>query len=103
MPDAGGRGAVRVEVPAERRDEPCLDDAQLAALVEVARRVERHFGGHQDVEWAIARGRPLPEALLVLQARPVTTLPDPPPKLSASAMSLVMSTFGAAEKPRERS
>ena len=103
VPDTGGRGAVRVSVAPERRDEPCLDDAHFPALVEVARRVERHFGGHQDIEWAIARGRPLPEALLVLQARPVTTLPDPPPKLSASAMSLVMSTFGAAGKPRERS
>ena len=61
VPDAAGRGTVRVEVPAERRDEPCLGEEQLAALVEVARRVERHFGSHQDIEWAIARGRPLPE------------------------------------------
>jgi pyruvate,water dikinase len=102
VPDAAGRGAVRVAVAADRRNEPCLGDEHFAALVEVARRVERHFGGHQDIEWAIARGRPLPDALRVLQARPVTTLPDPAPKLSASAMSLVMSTFGAAGKPQER-
>ena len=102
VPDAEGRGTVRVEVAPERRDEPCLDEVQLAALVEVARRVERHFGCHQDIEWAIARERPLPDALLVLQARPVTTLPEPMPKLAASAMSLVMGTFGASagtEKP----
>ena len=95
VPDAAGRGAVRVDVARERRDQPCLDEPKLGALVEVAKRVERHFGSHQDVEWAIARGRPLPDALLVLQARPVTTLPDPPPALSASALSLVLSTFGA--------
>lgn len=103
VPDAAGRGTLRVDVPPERREEPCLGDAELAALVDLARRVERHFGSHQDVEWAIARGRPLPEALLVLQARPVTALPDPAPKLSASAMSLVMGTFGAAPRPTERS
>jgi phosphoenolpyruvate synthase/pyruvate phosphate dikinase len=96
VPDAAGRGTIRVEVPEPRRDEPCLDEARLAELVRVAGIVERHFGSHQDVEWAIARGRPLPEALLVLQARPVTAGTKPTVKLSASALSLVMSTFGAS-------
>jgi pyruvate, water dikinase len=101
VPDAAGRGTVRLEVAPGRRDEPCLGEPHLAALVEVARRVERHFGSHQDIEWAIARGQPLPAGLLVLQARPVTTLPEPPKKLSASALSLVLSTFGAsAEDPK---
>lgn len=103
VPDAAGRGTVRVEVAAERRDEPCLDDVQLAALVEVARRVEVHFGCHQDIEWAIARERPLPDALLVLQARPVTALPEPAPRPSGSAMSLMMGTFGASAEPEKRS
>jgi len=99
VPDAAGRGTVRLEIPAERRDAPCLDAAKIAALVEVGKRVERHFGSYQDVEWAIARGRPLPESLLMLQARPVTAVRDAP-KLSADALSLVMSTFGAnPDKP----
>jgi len=103
VPDAAGRGTVRREVAAERRDAPCLGEEQLAVLLEVARRVERHFGSHQDVEWALARGRPLPEALHVLQARPVTTLRDSAPKLSASAMSLVLGTFGAPPETNQRS
>jgi pyruvate,water dikinase len=103
VPDAAGRGTVRKAVPKERREVACLGEAELAALVDAARRVERHFGSHQDIEWAIARGRRLPEALYVLQARPVTTLPEPPPKVSGSAMALVMSTFGAATKAREPS
>lgn len=103
VPDATGRGMVRLNVAAPRRDEPCLGDAELATLVEVARHVERHFGAHQDIEWAIARERPLPDALLVLQARPVTTLPDPAPKLSASALSLVMSAFGASAGRKKQS
>ena len=60
---------MRSDVPAERREAACLDEQPLAALVEVARRVERHFGSHQDIEWAIARGD---GELFVLQSRPVT-------------------------------
>jgi pyruvate,water dikinase len=103
VPDPEGRGTVRLEVPAERRDEPCLGEPALAALVAVAKRVETHFGGHQDIEWALARGQPLPDAVVVLQSRPVTTLRERAPKLSGSALSLVMSTFGASGKPPKES
>jgi pyruvate,water dikinase len=96
VPDGAGRGTMRVEVPAERRDESCLGEEQLASLVDVARRIERHFGSHQDIEWAIERERPLPDAVLVLQARPVTNLAKAAPKLSESALSLVLGTFGAS-------
>jgi pyruvate,water dikinase len=103
VPDASGQGTVRRDVPADRRDVPCLDEPGLAALVGVARRVEGHYGSHQDVEWALPRDRPSPEAVHVLQARPVTTLPERAPKLSGSALSLVLSTFGASPKRTKRS
>ncbi len=98
VPDAGGHGTVRVDVPEERRAIACLDRPALQALVEVGRRVERAFGSHQDVEWAIARGRRLPDSLFVLQSRPVTGLPErrSTPE-NATAMGLVMSWFGAGE------
>jgi len=99
--DSAGRGTVRVEVPAERREAACVDEDQLGALVEVGRTVERHFGSHQDIEWALERGRALPESLHVLQSRPVTTLKPKAPKLSASAISLVMGTFGAAPRKED--
>ena len=60
VPAADGGGAVRREVPDERRELACLDAAALEALVEVGRRVERHFGSPQDVEWAIAKRRRAP-------------------------------------------
>jgi pyruvate,water dikinase len=86
-------GSVRVEVPEPRRDAACLDDGQLEALVELARRIERHFGGHQDVEWAIAREG---SELFALQSRPVTAAPARAQAPSgASAIELVMGTFGA--------
>jgi phosphoenolpyruvate synthase/pyruvate phosphate dikinase len=87
----GGGGAVRIDVPAERATTPCVDAPQLAALLDLARRVQRHFGSHQDIEWAIDRdGR-----LFVLQARPVTAAGRPEPKPApADALSMVMKTFG---------
>lgn len=97
VPDAGGRGAVRVPVPEERRSAPCLDADALAVLVDLGRRIERYFGAPQDVEWAIARDGELPASLHVLQSRPVTATPKCGQKtMSGSAMSLVMSMFGAA-------
>jgi pyruvate,water dikinase len=92
VPAPGGRGTERVTVDDDRRRERCLQEPALTALLELARRVEGHFGSPQDVEWAIdADGE-----VFVLQSRPVTGLPErstaPRP---ASAMALVMGTFGA--------
>jgi len=49
--------------------EGTLDEREIESLVELGRRLEDHFGGPQDIEWAIADGR-----IYLLQARPVTTL-----------------------------
>jgi pyruvate,water dikinase len=98
VPDAAGRGTVRVDVAEERRAIASVDRAALEALVDVARKVERAFGSHQDVEWAITRERALPESLYVLQSRPVTGLPERRPVPgNATAMALVMSMFGAGD------
>jgi pyruvate, water dikinase len=94
VPDSSGAGAACVEVPAERRDRACLDQPALARLVEMGKRVERHFGSRQDIEWALARDGD--GELFVVQARPVTGLTKKAEKPKpASAMSLIMSTFGA--------
>ena len=98
VPDASGRGAVRVAVRDERREVACLDGPTLDALVDVAGRVERYFGSHQDVEWAIARDAELPASLFVVQSRPVTAMQRPGgTPTPASAMALVMSAFGVGE------
>jgi pyruvate, water dikinase len=101
VPDASGRGAVRVAVPEEQRNVACLDEQALEALVGIAARVERYFGGHQDVEWALARGSVLPDGLFVVQSRPVTALPrraaDP---AHGSAIDLVLGMFGAHARER---
>jgi pyruvate,water dikinase len=95
VPGADGNGTNRIEVDDGRRHQVCLGDGAIAALVDIGRRVERHFGHHQDIEWAIARGHEAPEGLFVLQSRPVTGLPERPKPAPTSALSLVMNKFGA--------
>jgi pyruvate,water dikinase len=88
-----GHGTIRVDVDGERRSARCLDTATISELVTLAKRVEKHFGSSQDIEWAITSDG----QLYVLQSRPVTGLkqsktPAPAP---TSALDLVMSKFGA--------
>jgi pyruvate,water dikinase len=61
-----GRTALQ-SVPQEDRDRPCLDDRTLYRLLDFATALEAHFGGPQDIEWAMDRGR----SLFVLQSRPL--------------------------------
>ncbi|MGI5288561.1 PEP/pyruvate-binding domain-containing protein [Nonomuraea polychroma] len=62
-----GGGTERVETA---HDGLCLTDAQVLALAELGGRVEDHYGGPQDTEWAIDGDG----ALWLTQARPITTL-----------------------------
>ncbi|MET0291252.1 MAG: PEP/pyruvate-binding domain-containing protein [Steroidobacteraceae bacterium] len=67
-PLAGG-GTESAETPEADRREPSLSDEELQNLRAIGRRIERHYGKPQDIEWAIERGS---NALLLLQSRPET-------------------------------
>lgn len=63
-----GIGTVTEPVDAAKRDICCMSDAQLLALGDLGLRVMAYHGGlPQDLEWAIADGRPY-----LLQSRPIT-------------------------------
>ncbi|MEU6726590.1 PEP/pyruvate-binding domain-containing protein [Nonomuraea wenchangensis] len=72
--DRQGDRLVTSDVPAGARDQPAIDDATARLLAELGKRIAAVRGGPQDVEWAIADGRPW-----ILQARPVTAAPPPWP------------------------
>lgn len=65
---APGGGIIEVENEPEKRSAPCLSDDELMALREVGRRVERHYGKPQDIEWALDQDG----KVLLLQSRPET-------------------------------
>ena len=54
-----------------------VDDADLARLAELGRRIAAHFGRPQDIEWALTGGD-----VAILQARPMTALPPAPVPLT---------------------
>ncbi|MDA2810511.1 phosphoenolpyruvate synthase [Nocardiopsis sp. RSe5-2] len=53
----------------EQRERPVLTDEQAVRLVELGRRIERHFGAPQDIEWCLADG-----GFRIVQSRAITTL-----------------------------
>lgn len=61
------------EARLDRDVERSITAAQAVAVAQLARRVEGYFGAPQDIEWAIAEG-----SVWLLQARPITALPEPP-------------------------
>ena len=67
LPSPNG-GVDEVETPEEMRRMPSVNDDELAALRDIGRKVERHYGRPQDIEWAIARNG----KILLLQSRPET-------------------------------
>ncbi len=64
----GGNGIDEVETPEEIRRMPSVSDEELAALRAIGRKIERHYGRPQDIEWAIDRNG----KILLLQSRPET-------------------------------
>jgi pyruvate,water dikinase len=94
-----GSGVALRDVPADRRDAACLHAEDVTALAELAKRIERHRGAPQDIEWAVdERGR-----VHVLQVRPETVWSrrqrGPVAAAGGSAMDLVMGKFMMGVKP----
>jgi pyruvate,water dikinase len=93
---AGGIEAVAVEE--ELRRAACMSDAELQSLRALARKVERHYGHAQDIEWAIDRHS---GGILLLQSRPETVWSAkesaPVARAAENPLSHVMSIFGGRQ------
>ena len=85
-------GTFEQPVSAAQVTQLCLDDAQLAALGELALQCEKVYGPRRDIEWAFQGG-----TLYLLQCRAVTTgksrseapPPGPPPRDPVAALHRV--------------
>jgi pyruvate,water dikinase len=87
-------GVIEVETPENIRRAPCLSDAEIVALRDIARRVERHYGRPQDIEWAVDQSG----EILLLQSRPETVWSSkdraPVAKPAENPLDHVMKIFG---------
>ena len=93
LPSPNG-GVDEVETPEEMRRVPCLSDAELTALRDIGRNIERHYGRPQDIEWAIDRNG----KIFLLQSRPETVWSSkeatPVAIPAENPLSHVMNIFG---------
>jgi len=92
---APGGGIHSLPVDEAARRVPCLTDTELQALREIGRKVERHYGRPQDIEWAIDRHT---GEILLLQSRPETVWStkeaQPAARPADNPLAHVMSIFG---------
>jgi phosphoenolpyruvate synthase/pyruvate phosphate dikinase len=64
-----GGGTRREQLYPGRQTRQVLTDAQILRMAALGRRIERHFGCPQDIEWCLVGSE-----IFVVQSRPVTTL-----------------------------
>jgi phosphohistidine swiveling domain-containing protein len=68
----------------KRGREFVLSEKDLKRLASLGLKIQEHFGRPQDIEWAIEGGK-----IFILQARPITTLPEPLPEMGRLAKTLI--------------
>lgn len=61
-----------VDIPLDRQKIPCLTDEEVIELAKEAKKIERHFGISQDIEWVIDKDLPFPQNIFFVQSRPET-------------------------------
>jgi pyruvate,water dikinase len=80
---------VHQEVLGEKQEQPCISDAEVLKLAELAKLIERHYGKAQDIEWAIDGDISFPSNMFIVQSRPETvwsTKLAQTPKVEAEGM-----------------
>lgn len=62
-------GTKEQEIDAESQSRQALTDEQIRQLETIGRKIEKHFGAPQDIEWCLAGN-----TFYIVQSRPITTL-----------------------------
>ena len=68
-------GTAEQTVPVDKQNEQVLDEKTAVSLAKLGTQIEAHYNMPMDIEWAIVDGK-----ISILQARPITSLPDPKPE-----------------------
>ena len=94
LPDREAGGVRDCAVEDARQNQSCISDEELRALADHGKRVERHYGRPQDIEWAVSQEG----EIFLLQSRPETvwsrrdSAPVAAPK--ANPLDHVFAVFG---------
>jgi pyruvate,water dikinase len=63
---------VHLDVPEDKQKQLCITKKEVLKLGELAKRIERHYGSAQDIEWAIDKDLSFPKDVFIVQSRPET-------------------------------
>lgn len=85
---AAGR-VVEIDMPSRLVNRQVLDDEQVAAVAGAVRGIEQHYGYPVDVEWVLSRHRRPGDPIVIVQARPVTSVPEPAAPVAWSPVAMV--------------
>jgi pyruvate,water dikinase len=100
VPDPAAATTVERPVDADRRNAQCLTDAEILAVADLAKRLEKQNGCPQDVEWALDADLPEGKNIVALQSRPETVWSQKPREKPKSAYSTGMAGIvGALNNP----
>lgn len=62
-------GTKKQEIEPDKQNIEALNDEQILQLEDMGRKIERHFGCPQDIEWCLVDNK-----FYIVQSRPITTL-----------------------------
>jgi len=63
---------VMKDIPPNRQTIPCLNDEEVIEIAKIGKKLEKHYGIQQDIEWVIDNDLPFPENIFFVQTRPET-------------------------------
>src|SRR5665647_3462630 len=88
---ATGKPAYQ-EVPEDKKKAPTITDEELLEIARVGIKIEEHFGGAQDIEWAVDVKGAVPESIVFLQTRPAKHVAEKKDPID-QALDLMMRGF----------
>lgn len=74
-----------MNITGDRQTAQSLPDEHAVRLARTGRRIEKHFGSPQNIEWCLADGQ-----IFIVQSRPITTL-YPVPRVADNKLHIFMS------------
>ena len=83
-----------VNIKEEMQERQKLTDAQVIEYAKLGKRIEKHYGKPQDIEWAFAEGK-----FYIVQSRPITTLK---PEVMKAAMAYLADAQSASPQAQQQ-
>lgn len=94
----------KLDLPEERQMSQSTIDKDILELARMGKRIERHYGCPQDIEWAVDKSMPKTGTVFILQSRPETVWSCKAPSKPSgeaqrkTAMDHILSSIMAGKK-----